>query len=419
MLMKDPEESKLNKENKMSQGKMIGNVNILDLRKATEASVAEISRIGNVNVALYSKETAGLISRLNIGNINASVEVPSDVKAKTSIGRTVFNHAFVKESQDPVFEVAIGQVIVETDVTAEDIQNGFAGLVVIGQLVCPESLLGAIRSKAEQVIGETKSYPLLKQVKIGGLTLDARALQGMEDDTEMAVIGNLTLPDVLANELLAQKIHKLFVLDGIKCREENAAFIQSKLVTGSGSVSSIPAGFEWVDKSITLDNDLLETFTGKKLYCSGRVVIDASVTPTMLDEHLAAIVGEEMFCPLPLKSVFSQKCDLLKTQVVFYEGELWTVDGEENLSASRFDYLEGKATLLVSGMLNILPEVDPKVLASRLAKIHNKGVIKCTPAQMGAVQARLGIHEGVVADSTQHVEEESPNAIGNANLLAL
>ena len=403
----------------MTQGKMIGNVNVLDLRKATEASVAEISRIGNVNVAIYSKETAGLLPRLNIGNINVSVEVPSNVKAKTSIGRTVFNHAFVKEALDPVFEVAIGQVIVETDMTVEDIQKGFVGLVVIGQLVCPESLSGAIQTKAEQVIGETKTYPLMKQVKIGGMTLDASALQGMEDKTEMAVIGNLTLPDVLPNDLLAQKIQKLFVLDGIKCREENAAVIQAKLAPGSGGISSIPAGFEWVNKSITLDNDLLETFTGKKLYCSERVVIDASVTPAVLEEHLAAIIGEEIFCPLSLKSVFSHKCDLLKTQVVFYEGELWTVDDEENLTASRFDYLEGKATLLVTGVLKISPEVDPKVLAGRLAKIHNKGVINCTPAQMGAVQARLGIHDGVIADSTQQVEEESPNAIGNANLLAL
>jgi hypothetical protein len=114
------------------------------------------------------------------------------------------------------------------------------------------------------------------------------------------------------------------------------------------------------------------------------------------------------------------KCDPLKTKVTFYEGELWLVDDERSLPASRFDYLEGKATLVVDGVLSVDPELDPKLLASRLAKVHNFGVIHCTPAQMGALQARLGAHDGVI-DSPSQVEEkeENPNVIGNANYLAL
>ena len=64
----------------VEQGKVIGNVGSLDLRKATEASIAEISRIGNVGAVLYSPETAHLVARLNMGNVGASVEVPEDAK---------------------------------------------------------------------------------------------------------------------------------------------------------------------------------------------------------------------------------------------------------------------------------------------------------------------------------------------------
>jgi hypothetical protein len=48
------------------------------------------------------------------------------------------------------------------------------------------------------------------------------------------------------------------------------------------------------------------------------------------------------------------------------------------------------------------------VLAAQLAKVHNFGEIRCTPEQMAAIQARLGLNEGELVDSTQPKEEEMP-----------
>ena len=41
----------------------------------------------------------------------------------------------------------------------------------------------------------------------------------------------------------------------------------------------------------------------------------------------------------------------------------------------------------------------------------------CSPEQMGAIEARLGIHEGELIDSTP--KEKETFDIGNANILAL
>ena len=46
------------------------------------------------------------------------------------------------------------------------------------------------------------------------------------------------------------------------------------------------------------------------------------------------------------------------------------------------------------GDLRIAADIDPRVLADRLHKVHNLGRIVCTPEQMGALQARLGLDEG-------------------------
>ncbi len=405
------------------EGKNIGNVNVLDLRKATEASVAEVGRIGNVNVAIHTAETAALLGRLKIGNLNTSVEVPVNVEVKTSTGQVVINRYYFSHAAAPFFLLTIGQTIFEPDVAAEDIQKGLYGFIAIGQILCPEHLLGVVQAKAERIIGQTKTYPALKQVLFNSIVLDLKTLNGMEDASELAVIGSVTAPEVLPDALLAQKISKLYVTGDVKCHEENTQAFQARLMKGSGNVKSIPSGFEWVDGSLHLDGSTLEMWSARKLYCSGRVVMDNDVTPEVLEKGLDALICENtLFAPQALKAVIGRKVDLLKSKVVFYEGELWMVDGEESLTASRFDYQEGKLTLVVDGMLTVAADVDPKLLASRLAKVHVFGMIRCTPAQMGALQARLGIHDGMIDSGMQepdHEEGENPNIIGNANYLAL
>ena len=42
-------------KNAIEPGTVIGNINILDLRKATAETIASISKIGNVNVLLTSR----------------------------------------------------------------------------------------------------------------------------------------------------------------------------------------------------------------------------------------------------------------------------------------------------------------------------------------------------------------------------
>jgi len=127
-----------------------------------------------------------------------------------------------------------------------------------------------------------------------------------------------------------------------------------------------------------------------------------------------------ILCPKALQAVLARKCDLLNNQGVFYEGTLWLAEDTHVLYGSYLDALEGPFTLVVTGELTIDPAVDEKALAARLARVHNLGQIRCTPRQMGVVQARLGLHEGSLEDSTQASNAPSDeNQIGNANYLAL
>ena len=403
--------------------KKFKNVDVLDLRKATEESVAEIGEIGNLNLLICSKETAHLITRIKVGNLNSTVQVPVD--AKQVMGQVTITRDYFK-GQGTTFLLAMGQIIVEPDVVAEDLDAALDGLMVMGQFIYPEHLAGVIRTKASQVAGHTVTYPPFARVKFDGLTLDEHYLRALDDGTELAVVGGLRVPQVLPNDLLEQKLQKLFVSGRIECHAENAQTIQARLVDGSGNVKVIPAGFELVKKPLLLDATLLSSLPAKKLYCTERVQVEGDVSASDLDEHLDDLVCEDMIlCPTALKDILAKKCNFLETRIVFYEGELWLADDKHELKASRFDYLEGKATLVVSGETTLDPEIAPKMLADRLAKVHNLGLIRCTPEQMAAIEARLGMRDGELQDSTPpekpepDEEADGETKIGNANYLAL
>ncbi|OGG46119.1 MAG: hypothetical protein A3F84_26880 [Candidatus Handelsmanbacteria bacterium RIFCSPLOWO2_12_FULL_64_10] len=406
-----------------AQRKVISNVGTLDLRNATEASVAGIRRIGNVGMLLYSPDTAPLITRFKMGNIGSSIEAPSD--AKLLSGQVVFNRDYFKDQTVPLSLIVAGQLIIHPDVPAEDVSKGLRDLVMSGQIICPEHLTGAIQSKLRNLSGQMVIYTRASRMAIGALTLDETYLKSLQDGVELVVIGKLNAPKVLPNDLLGQKIRSLQVIGRIVCREENAQALLARLDDRSGfaKLTAIPAGFEPVEKSFTLDADLLKALPGRKLYCTERVQIDPGVDPTELEGRLEALIVKDLLiCPAALKAAVGPRCNLIETKAIFYEGTLWLVDDKQTLLPTEFDYLEGKATLVVFGKLTVASEIDPKLLADRLARVHNFGQIRCTPAQMSAVRARLGMSEGKLTDSTQEKAEpadEDEDRIGNAGYLKL
>jgi hypothetical protein len=406
---------------KKDQGKTIENVAVLDIRSATEESIAGISRISNVAMLLFSRETAPLVTRskINVVNVAALMEVPAD--AKFINGQEVFSHDYFKDLSTPLNIVVNGQVRVDPDVPAEDIEKGLGELYINGQILYPEHLAGVVQSKIHRMNGQSQTYAKGDKVAVGRLILDENYLRSLDDSSVLVVIGNLKIPQVLPNDLLGQKLKRVQVIGEIVCREENAQTIFACLdnKTGSVKVTAIPTGFELVEKQLVLDADMLESLPARKLYCTGRIQIDRNVDPAALDKSLEALVVKDMvICPAALKGVISRKCNMLETRAVFYEGELWLVEGESNMLASRFDYLEGKATMVVLGELVIAPDIDSRVLIDRLAKVHNLGVISCTSKQRGAIQALLGLSDGELVSSTP-TETVRDNIIGNVAYLKL
>jgi len=411
-------------EEKMEQ-KNIGNVGVLDIRKATEESIASIGYIGNIGMLLYSPETAKFILRLNTGNIGESVEVPTD--AKIIAGQEEISRDYFKSQKTPLSIVVMGELIMHPDIPVEDIEKGLAELRIFGEILYPEHLAGVMGSKLRNIFGESHVYIQCNRLIIDQFTLDENYLRTLDDASVLVVFGDLKLPKVIPTELLEQKIQRIQVFGGVTCREENAQTLFARLEskTGAPKMTIFPAGFELVEKPLLLNADLLESLSTRKLYCTDRVQIDRNVDAAVFDNNIESLIAKDLvLCPIALKKVLSQKCDLLKTRVVFYEGELLLVEDEHILLASSFDYMDEKVTIVVFDVLMISPDIKPKVLFDRLSKVHNLGVIRCIPDQMSAIQAKLGLKDGVLEDSTKAEEmvkemAEKDQDIGNIGHLSL
>ncbi len=402
----------------MEQRKVVGNVNILDLRNATEESIGEYASIGNANLVLYTSETAHLLSKLSIDNINMSFETPSNIKVQLIMGPLTIGKDHFAEATEPLGLLVMGPVTVAPDVPAGDLDRGLAVAVVMGPVACPEPLAGLVQSKARLVMGPVRPYPVLGKMHLGSLVLTEAYLKGLDDRSELGVVGSVAVPEPLPSELIRRKLAVLHVTGGTTCPERNAPDVQSILTGTSGPIHRIPDGFKPIDREIELTRELLGAISDRRLYFLRSVTIAADVDASLFSSKIEKMICRRtLLYPESLHAAVATTCDLLDTNATSYEGELWRIDGETELHPSRFDYLSGKATLVVNGVLSIAPEVRADLLASRIAKVHNHGVIRSTDEQRSALEARLGVADGVFTD----FDEESGDAfrLGNANYLTL
>ena len=138
---------------------VVGNLSVLDLRRASDESFTSISVIGNLGVVLYSRETAHLLSRIGsvVGNLGRSIEASPDAMVHASDVQFVADYFGANDSARDI--VVAGRVVVSPDLSPEDIDRGLGQLIVTGDLICPDHLSSQISAKTSQLGGQQVVYP--------------------------------------------------------------------------------------------------------------------------------------------------------------------------------------------------------------------------------------------------------------------
>jgi len=361
----------------------------------------------NVGLILHTPETFDLLKggkRINVGQF-----IEANPEARVLLSPTTFTDEYFSQQETRLDLLAFGPVMVDWETTPEAIEKGLASLDIFGgPLICPRHLVGILQSKIQHQKADTVVYESASaRFVMGKLVLDQGYLDSMVDGSELIVVGALKIPEVVPDDLFKQKVNRLYVEGRFTCHEENASTIQAIIDATKHKAKIIPTGYTLVEKPLVLNNLALESLRTRKIYCTEWVRIDQDVTSDTLDKNLDALISDErIFCPVGLKDVIVKKCDWLKTSVELFEGELWVIEDARELPSYAFEHLEGLATLVVFGELKLGPQVRPEILSERLDKVHNLGSISCTPEQIGAIQALLGVNEGRLSDSSQPQKEK-------------
>lgn len=403
----------------------IKNVGVLDMRKASADWFSRPTQFENVGMLVYSPESRHLLAQAAMGNVGVTMEAAID--AQLVQGEVTISAVSLKNRTAPLNLAVMGQVVIAEDVTAEVLEEGLGELGTFGVVICPERLAGTVQSKMTSQMGGVKTYRGGTRLRLvtEKLILDDAFLRSLPDASQIVAVGSVDAWEILPNELIARKIESLEVMGGrVRCRGENAEAIQAALDQSMGAtVRAVPVGFTPMRRLLRLNRTTLGMLPSRKVFCPETVVVGDDIEAEELHGALKALVaGDLLICPARLQAAMGAICNLGNAKPIFYAGELWLIGTEETLRPSRFDFLTGKATLVVTGVLQVDPGVEPATLFERLDAVHNFGVISCTPDQAAALRARLEIDAGAFDESTELVggdEDEASPGMQNIGVLTL
>lgn len=400
----------------------VGNVAVLDLRYLAEVTV-KVS-VGNAGVVLYDPRTfEGSDPRASIAVGNAGVWLEAPAEYELLRGTRVLNATDLSGAGEPLNAVVIGTLIVKNDVTERQITDSIGNLIVRGEVVCPETLVAAVKSKMRNRDAKIIAYAGNPEILTGRVTINERFLRTLKQSTSLLVVGRVQMVQPMDTTLLAERLLHLRVVGRVLIKEEYAVVLDASNDAGECNVEMVPAGYEYVDTPLALDELMVRRYSGRGLYAADRLLFTERVTPDLLRGHLRGIISEKVvICPDELRLPVLELCQDAAPLVLGYTGRLMLVEGDLRLAACDLDYTSGPLALVVCGTLAIDAGIPARVLFEKIGQIDNFGLIEADSGQCGALRARLRTADGQIEerDRTEEATDDTSGlAIGNVDYLKM
>lgn len=397
----------------------IGNVGLLNLVNATEESIKGIERIENVGLVLYGKETAHLLTRLNIGNIGSSIEVPSGYRLYNGVFNLDQN--YLSSIVEPVLLLVNGMVIIDRNVQPDEIQAGQLNLMVNGKVYSPAHLSGVTGRMLTKSNGAVETYyGAPPRFENGKFTLTNSFLQSINEPLFLVVNGLLTFAQDLNLELFNEKLNKLEVNGKIEIFENQESHLYKKAASlTTCKVEIIPAGFEVLGKPLRMNARSIRRFQQKNWYTNKPVIIESDVTREMLTKAIEKIHSTSVIiCHEEVEDLVYEQLSLMETEVLPYENNFILIEGEEVWSNDQFQALDQPANFIVNGQLVLDGDVSEVVLRSKVSTIDILGEVVVHDKKLkGVLQNIIRLNAGTIEE--EKGKEETGATLQNIGELSL
>ncbi|MFP7297184.1 hypothetical protein [Neobacillus niacini] len=397
----------------------IGNVGLLNLVNATEESIKEIERIENVGLAIYGKENAHLLTKLNIGNIGASLEIPTG--SRLFNGVLHLDQNYLSGIMEPVFLLVNGIVIIDKNVQADQVQAGQLTMLVNGKVYCPSHLTGIAGRMLSKGNGAVETYegepPRLEN---GKFTLTNSFLQSIDNSLYLVVNGLLSFAQDLNTDLFNEKISKLEVNGKISLFENQESSLYKKAASlTSCVVEVIPDGYEVLTKPLRLNGRSIRRFQEKNWFTNKPVMIENDVTRDMLTKAIKKIHSTSVIiCHEEVEDLVYERLSLMETEVLPYENGFIVIEGEEVWSNDQFLALDQPVSIIVKGKLTLDQDVSEEVLRSKIATLDVLGDVVVREKKLkGTLHNIIRLNTGTVEE--EKGKEEAEATLQNIGELSL
>lgn len=413
-------------------GKIIGNIGVLDLTQATEESIQGIERIGNVGVIRFKAESAHLLTRLDIGNIGKSVEVPRGYRIFE--GMLYLNADFLRQygetgpqgeaTAEAEYLFATGEVIIDPQLDEETFKAGMQRLHLkaSGEVYAPAHLAGAVTAALVREEGNTEIHIFENEAprfENGKLQLTNVYLESIALPLYLVVNGKVQFARDLDMELFKTKIDKICVNGKATLYEEQAAGLYGKLDSSSSpSVEIIPSGFEYLNKMLRLNSRSIRRYQGKKLYTRHPILIEADVSREAFAAAIAEIKSSSLVvCSETLEDLVWERSPGLDTEVLSFEQRFVWIEDEETWSNDQLLAFEQPVNLVVYGELTFEADVTEEAVREKIRSIDLFGEIHVMEKKVKAVlYPYLRTNQGSILEKGVKKEQEGLGNIGKLSL---
>jgi hypothetical protein len=397
----------------------IGNVGLLNLVNATEESIKGVERIENVGLVLYGKENAHLLTKLNIGNIGSSLEVPSGYRLFNGVFHLDQN--YLSSIVEPVLLLVNGVVIIDQNVQPDLIQAGQLNLMVNGKVYSPSHLSGVSGRMLTKSNGAVETYHgAPPRFENGKLSLTNSFLESIDESLFLVVNGLLTFAQDLNLDLLNEKINKLEVNGKIEVFENQESLLYKKAASlTTCKVEVIPAGYEVLGKTLRLNARSIRRFQQKKWFTNKPVLMESDVSRDMLTKAIEKIHSKSVIiCHESVEDLVYERLSLMETEVLPYENNFILIEGEEEWSNDQFQALDHPANFIVNGQLLLDRDVSEEVLRSKVSTLDILGEVVIREKKLkGVLQNIIRLNTGTI--EVEKGREETGATLQNIGELAL
>lgn len=378
---------------------LVINSGLCDTRQVREETLAGYEKIVlNCGEVVVSPESRALLNRYPVTmNAGSVLELEEGVELVRRKGKVTLAPGQAPRGKKVFLSV---QGTLEVAPGSEETLAAYAGIRVRGNILCPESMTGAVAGV--ELRGSLDTYPdgctLLKPTTVLDGTFSLRAREGARYFISRRAVAVDPALDTAA--LSARGVG--FVTREVLVAQSMAGAVLP-LFNEEAEVTVLPDGCVFWQDDVTLDRAFLDRWGGS-LYVLGDVTVGEDAP---LDRMSFLHVEGDVTCPKQLAEALNAIPRLEYSELFLTVGQVISDRPRVRVDRAMLEGAEG-VSIRDCARVEISPDIPAELLREKLLSLQDCAEVRCDPRQRWAVEL-------AARDVARIMDGEEPEEAGEAS----